>query len=104
MAPILTYRFTNCLNYHKYNTSSLVNFVISGTSISTKQLDKVRSVFKHSNVLLAYGQTEVGYVTMFNRETDKDLIQKKYTSCGKVIKGVTYKVILLDLFVCCCLL
>ncbi|XP_044269359.1 4-coumarate--CoA ligase 1-like [Tribolium madens] len=93
VAPILTYRFTNCPNFNKYDTSSLRSLVISGTPISTIQLDKVRSVFKHTNVILAYGQTEIGYVSMYNTDTDSKFIQNKYISCGKVVKGVTLKVV-----------
>ncbi|XP_064215893.1 luciferin 4-monooxygenase-like [Tribolium castaneum] len=93
VAPILTYRFTNCTNFNKYDTSSLRSFVISGTPISTTQLDKVRSVFKHTNVILAYGQTEVGYISMYDTDTDSKFIQNKYTACGKVVKGVTLKVV-----------
>lgn len=92
LAPILTYKLTNYENYQKFDTSSLYSILIGGTPISTAQLQRLTTVFKHTNIVFGYGLTEAGIVTLFDPKEESNLIRTETGSCGKPAPGMEVKV------------
>lgn len=76
-------------------TASLLDLIIGGGPLCDEYILKLREVLPGSNVVLAYGQTEVaGLLTAFKPASRKDvlLLNQKPGSCGRILPGVEYKV------------
>ncbi|KAJ3664401.1 hypothetical protein Zmor_008576 [Zophobas morio] len=93
LAPILTYKLTNFDGRHSYDTSSLKHITTGGTPISATQLERISTVFNHSDILFVYGCTEAGIVSTFNPITEQVLMRTKLGSCGKAAPGMTIKIV-----------
>ena len=97
IAPILSYQLTNFENYQSYNTSSLRVIMAAGTPLSTTQFNKLNTIFPAVDIIVCYGQSEVGMVSLFDTKFDKKFIRTKNKSAGKVVTGITFKVLFLPL-------
>ncbi|XP_063930878.1 uncharacterized protein LOC135142986 isoform X2 [Zophobas morio] len=93
VAPILSYQLTNFDNYQSYDTSSLRTIMTAGTALSTTQFIKLSTIFPGVDIIGCYGQTEVCVISMFDTKSDKKLIRVKNQSSGKVITGITLKIV-----------
>ncbi|XP_063922941.1 uncharacterized protein LOC135137259 isoform X2 [Zophobas morio] len=93
IAPILSYQLTNFENYQSYNTSSLRVIMAAGTPLSTTQFNKLNTIFPAVDIIVCYGQSEVGMVSLFDTKFDKKFIRTKNKSAGKVVTGITLKIV-----------
>ncbi|RZC37650.1 AMP-binding domain containing protein [Asbolus verrucosus] len=96
MAPILTYKLTNCKKWDAYDTSSLYTVLTGGTPISPVQFQKLDTIFRHSNIILTYGLTETGLMSAYNPRTDQKFINNKIGSSGKLLPCMTVKIVDLE--------
>ncbi|RZB38879.1 4-coumarate--CoA ligase 1-like, partial [Asbolus verrucosus] len=93
LAPNLTNKFTTFKGTAGYDTSSLRIILCGGNPVSPLQYQKMAELFQYSNIIGVYGMTEVGVISMFHPDADKELITTKYRSCGKPLYAIRLKVV-----------
>lgn len=91
-APIHTYNLTNVSNVQDYDLSSFSHFLTGGTSISKKQLKKLSIMFETTQIVHGYGQSEIGIVVTFDKDTPKSVLEAKIGSAGKIAANTSLKV------------
>ncbi|KAF5290670.1 hypothetical protein FQR65_LT01960 [Abscondita terminalis] len=80
------------------NLDDLKKIYVGGGPMFNSELKKYREMFPNTIVVSGYGMTEIGLISYFPSSTEKDLkfINEKPTSIGRVLNGVTYKVVDVD--------
>lgn len=78
--------------------SPLKMILIGGSPISTENLQLVRDAFYESGVYQGYGQTELGYISIFKPadEEDVELNLTRGNSVGRLVIGASYKIVDLE--------
>ncbi|KAF5290671.1 hypothetical protein FQR65_LT01961 [Abscondita terminalis] len=80
------------------NLDNLKKIYVGGGPMFNSELKKYREMFSNTIVVSGYGMTEIGLICYFPSSTEEDLkfINEKPTSIGRVLNGVTYKVVDVD--------
>lgn len=93
IAPIHTYNITNEIDAaDEYNFSNLAHFLTGGTSISKQQIKKLNAIFKSTQIFNGYGQSEIGILVAFDKESPKSVLETKEGSAGKIAANSSLKV------------
>jgi 4-coumarate--CoA ligase len=92
-APIYTYSLTKVKDPERYDTSSFRCLLTGGTPLSTEHFKKLSCLFPTAQVIFGYGMTEVGMISVFHQENDKELIGSKIGSSGKIAPESALKVV-----------
>ncbi|GLV33978.1 uncharacterized protein CBL_11139 [Carabus blaptoides fortunei] len=94
LTPTATYDITANESYFNYDTASLTTLMVGGSTIAQNQINKLRKLLPHTNVTQAYGLTELsGLVAGFPRDTSEEILRIKSNSCGKIIAGMSCKIV-----------
>lgn len=99
LAPIQALRMLQAGRPEDINTTNVLNVVIGGGPLGENHILALKDLLPGTNVVLAYGQSEIaGLATAFKPTCREDLIMsmKKPSSCGRLVPGLSYKVVDLD--------
>jgi 4-coumarate--CoA ligase len=95
MSTFHTYKLTriNKSKVAKYDTSSLHYIMTGGTSITADQYRRLKALFPNVQIIFVYGMTEIGRISGFYPEIDRDFMSSKLTSCGRVAPETSLKIV-----------
>ncbi|EFA00290.1 uncharacterized protein LOC658566 [Tribolium castaneum] len=93
LAPILVNNFMSLGGDVKYDTSSLRIILCGGGPMSSVQQKLMSRLFQRSTILCVYGMTEVGCISLFHDERDKEFAKTKPLSCGKPFYELDLKIV-----------
>jgi 4-coumarate--CoA ligase len=95
MSTFHTYKLTriNKSKVAKYDTSSLHYIMTGGTSITAGQYRRLKALFPNVQIIFVYGMTEIGRISGFYPEIDRDFMSSKLTSCGRVAPETSLKIV-----------
>lgn len=98
LAPIQAIEMCNAGRPDSVDTTSLLELLCGGGNLQLKHIIQLRDLLPGTNVTQVYGQTEIaGAITIFNSSKRKDVLLSYYKpeSCGRPIRGIWYKVLLI---------
>ncbi|RZB41708.1 AMP-binding domain containing protein [Asbolus verrucosus] len=93
MSPHLVTQLTSFKRNRDYDISSLHLIICGGCPLTPSQSQKLIELFKNSIIVPVYGMTEVGIVSQFHPDIDKEFLRTKTESCGKPTFAIKLKVV-----------
>jgi 4-coumarate--CoA ligase len=94
MATVDTFKLTKIdkSKVVKYDISSLHYIMTAGTLITAEHYRRLTDLFPNVQIIFVYGMTEIGRISEFYPEIDRDFMSSKLTSCGRVAPETSLKV------------
>lgn len=77
------------------SSNNLQNMLITGGRTLKQTVEHLKKILPRTQITPLYGQTEAGHMTLFNPKSamDTKLFLTKTSSCGRPLKGMSYKVV-----------
>ncbi|CAH1367236.1 luciferin 4-monooxygenase-like [Tenebrio molitor] len=95
MATVDTFKLTKIdkSKVVKYDISSLHYIMTAGTLITAEHYRRLTDLFPNVQIIFVYGMTEIGRISEFYPEIDRDFMSSKLTSCGRVAPETSLKIV-----------